>query len=100
MIYFEFKQRKCNEQDFIHNSREIECKLAVKLENEYFDLIMDELFYEKNDDDIALVLLNKLEKVLNDLEITYSMRVLDYVTKMLLEEDHIFIKVQEFLLAK
>ncbi|MGM0260456.1 hypothetical protein [Enterococcus sp. AZ102] len=100
MIYIEFTQRQCNEQDFIHDISETDCKLTVRLENDYLDLILDELFYETDEEDIALVLLNKLEKVLTDLEVSYSIIVLDYITKLLLEEDHSFIQLQEFLLSK
>lgn len=100
MIYIEFTQRKCNKQDLIHKDSETECKLAVKLETSDLEIVMDELFYETSYSDISLILLNRLEKVLNDLEVSCSMNMLDHLTRNLIDQEHSLIVCEEIFLNK
>lgn len=98
MIYIEFTQS--NYSSLIHSYNEIECKLSMKFQADYLELTIDELFYERNYSDIALLLVNMLERVLNNWGITCSIHLLDKLVEQLLANKHSFIQVDERFLSK
>lgn len=99
MISIEFTQSQCSDHK-IHTIEEIECKLSVKFQNDYLDLIADEIFYEHHYSDIALMLINRLERVFDDFGITYSIHALDKIVERFMVNEHSFIQVDERFLSK